>query len=61
MLAIQKYQNKRIAIYGMGITGRSAGRAFKRLKAKVHCWDDNQQVRKKIKSLNFKVNKFWLY
>ena len=60
MVALQKYQNKRIAIYGMGITGRSAGRAFKRLNAKVYCWDDNQQVRKKIKSLNFKVNKFWL-
>ena len=60
MLAIQKYQNKRIAIYGMGITGRSAGRAFKRLNAKVYCWDDNQQVRKKVKSLNFKINKFWL-
>ena len=60
MLAIQKYQNKRIAIYGMGITGRSAGRAFKRLNAKVYCWDDNQQVRKKVKNLNFKINKFWL-
>ena len=60
MVALQKYQNKRIAIYGMGITGRSAGRAFKRLNAKVHCWDDNQQVRKKVKHLNFKINKFWL-
>ena len=60
MVALQKYQNKRIAIYGMGITGRSAGRAFKRLNAKVYCWDDNQQVRKKVKSLNFKINKFWL-
>ena len=60
MVALQKYQNKRIAIYGMGITGCSTGRAFKRLNAKVYCWDDNQQVRKKVKNLNFKINKFWL-
>ena len=60
MVAFRKYQNKKIAIYGMGITGCSAARAFKRLQAKVYCWDDNKKVRKKTKSLNFQVNKFWL-
>ena len=60
MLASQKYQNKKIAIYGMGITGCSTARAFKRLKAKILCWDDNVKIRKKIKNLNFPLNKFWL-
>ena len=60
MVALQKYQNKKIAIYGMGITGCSVARAFKSLKAKICCWDDNINIRKKIKNLNFKVEKFWL-
>ena len=59
MVALQKYQDKKIAIYGMGITGCSAAKTFKRLKAKVFCWDDNEKVRKKIKNLNFQLNKFW--
>jgi len=60
MFALQKYQNKKIAIYGMGITGCSAARTFKRLKAKVFCWDDDKKIRKKVKKLNFSLNKFWL-
>jgi UDP-N-acetylmuramoylalanine--D-glutamate ligase len=60
MVALQKYQDKKIAIYGMGITGCSAARAFKKLKANVFCWDDNEKVRKKIKNLNFTLSKFWL-
>ena len=60
MFALQKYQNKKIAIYGLGITGCSAARVFKRLKAKVYCWDDNKKVRKKVKNLDFPLNKFWL-
>jgi UDP-N-acetylmuramoylalanine--D-glutamate ligase len=44
----------------MGITGCSTARAFKRLKAKILCWDDNVKIRKKIKNLNFPLNKFWL-
>ena len=60
MFALQKYQNKKIAIYGMGITGCSAARALKRLKAKIFCWDDNKKIRKEIKNLNFPLNKFWL-
>ena len=60
MVALQKYQDKKIAIYGMGITGRSAAKTFKKLKAKVFCWDDNEKIRKKIKNLKFPVNKFWL-
>ena len=60
MIALQKYQNKKVAIYGMGKTGCSAARVFKNLKAKVYCWDDDEKVRRKVKKLNFFVNKFWL-
>ena len=56
----KKYQNKKFAIYGMGITGCSAASTLKNLKAKVFCWDDSSKVRQKIKKLNFKTNKFWL-
>ena len=59
MFALQKYRNKNVAIYGMGITGRSAARTFKRLKAKVFCWDDNKKIRKKIKKMNIPLTKFW--
>jgi UDP-N-acetylmuramoylalanine--D-glutamate ligase len=58
MLASKKYINKKIAIYGMGLTGQSAAKKFKDLKANVLCWDDNVETRKKIKK--FKVDKFWL-
>jgi len=60
MVTLRKYKNKRIAIYGMGLTGCSAVRALKKLGAQVLCWDDNIKVRKKIKSFNFPLNKFWL-
>ena len=60
MEVLQKYQNKKIAVYGMGITGCSTAKKFKKLGAKVFCWDDSQKIRKKIKNLNFTVNKFWL-
>ena len=60
MLALEKYQNKKIAIYGLGITGFSAAKTFKKLKARIYCWDDNKKIRKKAKNLNFNVTKFWL-
>ena len=60
MVALQKYQNKQIAIYGMGITGCSAARTFKKLKAKIYCWDDNKKVRDNAKNSNFRIRKFWL-
>ena len=58
MVALQKYHNKRIVIYGMGLTGCSAARTLKKLGAQVLCWDDNIKVRKKIKNFNFLLNKF---
>jgi len=60
MVTLQKYQNKKIAIYGMGLTGCSAAKAFRKLGAQVFCWDDNIKVRKKIENFNFLFSKFWL-
>ena len=60
MVSLKKYQNKKIAVYGMGLTGLSAAKKFKLLKAKVFCWDDSKKIRKKISKLKFKVEKFWL-
>ena len=59
MVNLQKYENKKIAIYGMGLTGFSVTKALRKLKAKVYCWDDDKKVRKKIKRLNFPLFKFW--
>ena len=60
MATLQKYKDKKIAVYGMGITGLSVVKTLRKLKAKVYCWDDNEKVRKKLKNLNFPLNKFWL-
>ena len=60
MVTLRKYKNKRIAIYGMGLTGCSTARALKKLGVQVLCWDDNIKVRKKIENFNFPFNKFWL-
>jgi len=60
MVTSRKYQNKRIAVYGMGLTGCSVARTLKKLGAKIFCWDDDIKIRKKIKNLNFPINKFWL-
>ena len=57
---MQKYKNKKIAIYGMGITGRSAAKILKKLKTKIYCWDDNKKIREKAKKSKFRINKFWL-
>ena len=60
MVNLQKYQNKKIAIYGMGLTGCSAAKTLEKLGAKIFCWDDNRKTRKRIKNLKFPLNKFWL-
>ena len=59
MSALQKYENKTIAIYGMGLTGISAAKALKRLKSKIECWDDKKDIRDKAKKLNLPIKKFW--
>lgn len=60
MVASQKYKNKKIAIYGMGITGCSVAKNFKKIKAQIYCWDDNISKRNEIKKLKIPLNKFWL-
>ena len=60
MVVLKKYQDKKIAIYGMGKTGFSVAKTFKNLKPNVFCWDDNKKIRKKIKRAGHTVNKFWL-
>ncbi len=60
MINLQKYQNKRIAIYGMGLTGCSTAKTLRKLGTKIFCWDDNRKTRDKIKNLKFPLNKFWL-
>ena len=58
---LRRYQNRSIAIYGMGVTGCSAAKTFNRLRAKVFCWDDDRKIRKKIaKNKNFVLRKFWI-
>jgi UDP-N-acetylmuramoylalanine--D-glutamate ligase len=60
MLDSKKYENKKIAIYGMGLTGQSVAKALLKTGAEVFCWDDNKKKRNKIKKTNFKIDKFWL-
>ena len=45
MLASKKYNNKKVAIYGMGLTGCSTAKKFKQLKANVTCWDDSKKIK----------------
>ena len=56
---LQKYQNKKIAIYGMGLTGISVANVLKKFDIKIYCWDDNAEIRKKAKKHNYHVDKFW--
>ena len=60
MAHTKKYKNKKIAIYGMGLTGCSVAKTLKNLKANIYCWDDNEEARGKAKKLKFPINKFWL-
>tara|TARA_B100000029_G_C17547410_1_gene948938 strand:+ start:593 stop:1900 length:1308 start_codon:yes stop_codon:yes gene_type:complete len=60
MVTSSKYQNKSIAVYGMGITGCSAARTLTKLGAKIYCWDDNKKIRKKVKNFKLPLKKFWL-
>jgi len=60
MIPLAKYQNKKIAIYGMGLSGCSAAKLLKKMKTRILCWDDSTKVRKKIKKMNFPISKFWL-
>ena len=60
MIISNKYHDKKVAIYGMGITGRSAAKLLKKLGAEIFCWDDNEKERRIAKNLKFPIKKFWL-
>jgi UDP-N-acetylmuramoylalanine--D-glutamate ligase len=60
MLSIEKYKDKNIAIYGMGITGQSTAKILKKNSKAIYCWDDDKKVREKAKKLNYSIKKFWL-
>ena len=60
MLALKKYKKKNIAIYGMGITGRSVAKIFKKFKIKTFNWDDSEKTRKNLKLNDYQLAKFWL-
>ena len=60
MFRLANYQKKEIAIYGLGITGISVAKVFKKSDSRVYCWDDNAKVRKKAQKLKFHISKFWL-
>ena len=59
MTSLQKYRNKKIAVYGMGKSGCSTAKVLKKINAKIFCWDDSYKIRKKVKKLNFKFSQFW--
>jgi UDP-N-acetylmuramoylalanine--D-glutamate ligase len=60
MFYLKKYEDKKIAIYGIGISGQSTEKILKKIGAKVVCWDDNAKIRRKFYSSNLKIEKFWL-
>ena len=60
MLALKKYRKKNIAIYGMGITGRSVAKIFKKFKITTYNWDDSEKIRKNLKLHDYPLTKFWL-
>ena len=57
MVALHKYKNKKIAIYGMGKTGLSVIKILKKLKIKFVCWDDDKE---KLNGLTYNIDKFWI-
>ena len=57
MVALHKYKNKKIAIYGIGKTGLSVIKILKKLKIKFVCWDDDKE---KLNGLTYNFDKFWI-
>jgi UDP-N-acetylmuramoylalanine--D-glutamate ligase len=58
MLALRKYQKKKVAIYGMGATGQTTAKVLKRSGAQIFCWDDDGKIRKKVRKKD--LSKFWI-
>ncbi len=60
MVFLNRFKEKNIAIYGMGLTGQSSAKKLIAMGANVFCWDDDKKTRKRSRELKFKINKFWL-
>lgn len=45
MIPITEYAGKDVAVYGLGRSGLSAAKALKAGGARVHAWDDNEEMR----------------
>ena len=57
MIFSKVFQNKKILILGLGITGLNLYKALKKSSANVYVWDDNIKI-KNIKNINIKKFKF---
>ena len=61
MVTLKKYQNKKIAVYGMGLTGCSVAKTLKKLGGKIFCWDDDKEKRELAADEKLLVKKFDSY
>jgi UDP-N-acetylmuramoylalanine--D-glutamate ligase len=50
MIPITEYAGRDIAVFGLGRSGLSAARALKAGGARVHAWDDDEEVRAKAEA-----------
>ena len=58
MAYLKKYQNKNVAIYGLGKSGLASAKKLKSLKANIFCWDDNPKKRNNAKQKKLDVNNY---
>jgi UDP-N-acetylmuramoylalanine--D-glutamate ligase len=58
MIALNQCQNKKFLVFGLGLSGTSTINALSKFGAKIECWDDNLELRKKAKS-KFILNSNW--
>ncbi len=59
MIALNQCQNKKFLVFGLGLSGTSTINALSKFGAKIECWDDNLELRKKAKS-KFILNSNWV-
>jgi len=58
MLSLEQSSQKKFLVFGLGISGNATLSQLKKNKAIIECWDDSQQLRKKVQSKH-KINKYW--
>ena len=55
MIPITEYAGRDVAVFGLGRTGLSAAKALKAGGARVHAWDDNEDIRNKAEAAGMEV------